>query len=94
VRRVQWDDTLYSVVQWLNDSGVTPPRLALARRKNSALAPGEEATPFDERDTPQARPRAMKGTTSALLSGRVLCGHCDGLVAGSTPEPQHNTSSM
>ena len=41
MRRVQRGDTLYSVVQWLNDSGVTPPRLALARRKNAALAPGD-----------------------------------------------------
>ena len=29
------------------------------------------------RDTPQSRPRALKGTTSALLSGLVRCGHCD-----------------
>jgi len=33
---------------------------------------------LDERDTAQARPRAMKGTTSALLSGLLVCGeHAD-----------------
>lgn len=33
---------------------------------------------LDRRDTAQARPRAMKGATSALLSGLVRCGHCGG----------------
>ncbi len=31
---------------------------------------------LDNRDSPQAQPRASKGTTPALLSGLVECGHC------------------
>jgi len=32
---------------------------------------------LDNRDSPQSRPRASKGTTSPLLSRLAKCGHCD-----------------
>jgi site-specific DNA recombinase len=32
---------------------------------------------LNNRESPQSRPRASKGTTSPLLSGLVTCGHCD-----------------
>lgn len=32
---------------------------------------------LDARDSGRAKPRAMRSKTSALLSGLVLCGHCD-----------------
>ena len=32
---------------------------------------------LDDRDSAQARPRAVKGTTSSLLSGLVWCGEHD-----------------
>jgi hypothetical protein len=32
---------------------------------------------LDNRETPQARPRASRGATSPLLSRLVVCGHCE-----------------
>jgi site-specific DNA recombinase len=33
---------------------------------------------LDDRETPQARPRASKEGTSPLLAGLAVCGHCEG----------------
>lgn len=40
----------------------------------------------DDGRSPQARPRASKGTTSPLLSQLVTCGHCDRLMVRGTTQ--------
>lgn len=130
-KRVLGGDSIYSVVQWLNQEGVPLPSTSQVNRKHEGWAystverllrspvlagmtryqPGRgrhdtvdptavlrdgEGLPvvdesiailstedrrrllelLDDRDTPQSRPRASKGTTSPLLSRLATCGHC------------------
>ncbi len=123
--RVRRGDTVYSVMQWLNEVGAPRPQARGGRwsyttverlLRHPVLAgmvpynPGNDSKVrggdvlrgsnglpvvdesiaimsvadwramirrLDDRDSAQALPRAMKGSTSPLLSGLVWCGGCD-----------------